>query len=124
MTANSPATRKAKGRALQQETVNLIYAYNPDLLPGDVRNTSMGASGADVLLSPSAIERIPFAIECKFVETFHPWTTWAQAIEHAKNNPGTEPLVTFRRTRHEMLAMCRATTFFKLARGYYENSEK
>lgn len=124
VTANSPKSRKAKGRIGQKETLDLIYAFNPELLPGDVRSTSMGSSGVDILLSPRAQEMVPFSIESKFVETFHVWTTWAQAVEHAKNNPGTDPLVTFRRSKHEMLALCRARDFFKILRGFYEKSRE
>lgn len=124
MTANTPKTRKAKARIVQNETKDLIYAFNPELLPGDVRGASMGMSGVDILLSPKGKVFIPLSIECKNVETFHIWSTWEQAIEHARNHPGTMPAITFRRAYHELLAVCSARDLFKLMRGYYENNNK
>jgi len=117
VTANTPKSRKAKGRNLQQEVKALIESINPELLPGDVRSTSMGASGVDLLLSPRAKELFPVSVECKAVETFHVWSTWAQTVEHEKKeNDFTIPAVFFRKSRHELLALIRGKTLIELIR--------
>lgn len=59
------ASRKAKGRRLQQWVRDLILGLSPTLTEDDVRSTSMGAGGEDVLLSSSARTLWPFSIECK-----------------------------------------------------------
>ena len=53
MTANTPASRKAKGRRLQQAVrQDLIDCLGID--PGDILSTAMGQSGCDIYLSPAA----------------------------------------------------------------------
>ena len=67
MTANTPASRKAKGRRLQQAVrQDLIDRLGID--PGDILSTGMGQSGCDIYLSPKARERFPFGVECKAQE--------------------------------------------------------
>jgi len=56
---------KSKGRRLQQAVRDLILENFKDLEEDDVRSTSMGAGGEDVLLSPKARKYFPFSIECK-----------------------------------------------------------
>ena len=54
MTANTPASRKAKGRRLQQAVrQDLIEHLGID--PGDILSTAMGQSGCDLYLSPAAL---------------------------------------------------------------------
>lgn len=60
---------KAKGRKLQQRVRDLILENFEDLEQDDVRSTSMGAGGEDVLLSPKARKYFPFSIECKNQES-------------------------------------------------------
>jgi len=78
-----PQSAKAKGRRLQQEVRDAILAAFPELQPGDVRSTSMGAGGEDILLSPAAFRCVPFAIECKNQEALNVWTALQQAAEHS-----------------------------------------
>ena len=87
-----PQSAKAKGRRLQQETRDAILAAFPGLHPDDVRSTSMGASGEDLLLSPAAREMVPFSIECKNVESLN----IHKAIEQASGRK-YPPLVVFRK---------------------------
>ena len=69
MTANTPQSRKAKGRHLQQKIRDdIINTFK--LTENDVRSTSMGAKGCDILLSENARINFPYAIECKSQENF------------------------------------------------------
>lgn len=90
-----PQSAKAKGRRLQQETRDRVLATFPSLEPDDVRSTSMGASGSDLLLSPAARRLFPFSVECKCVESLNIWKALAQAAKGATT--GTTPIVVFRR---------------------------
>ncbi len=74
-----PQSCKAKGRRLQQELRDKVLATFPTLEPDDVRSTSMGASGADLLLSPAARRLFPYYTECKNVEALNVWKSFEQA---------------------------------------------
>jgi hypothetical protein len=56
---------KAKGRTLQQLVRDKILLLFPTLTARDVKSTSMGASGEDILLSTAAHAVVPFYIEAK-----------------------------------------------------------
>jgi len=66
--AKTIQSRKSKGRRLQQFVRDMILENFDHLEPDDVRSTSMGAGGEDVLLSPAARKVFPFSVECKNVE--------------------------------------------------------
>jgi hypothetical protein len=95
----TPQSAKAKGRRLQQEVAdNLVAACGGVLELDDIRSTSMGAGGEDILLSPLARKIYPFNIECKNVEKINIWAAIKQAEEHGKYNP----LVCFKRNGEEI----------------------
>lgn len=73
---------KAKGRRLQQLIVQDLLEKFPALTEDDVRSTSMGANGEDVLLSSTARRYIPFSFEAKNQEKLNIWS----AIEQAEAN--------------------------------------
>jgi hypothetical protein len=56
---------KNKGKRLQNDVRDLILETFKELEPDDVRSTTMGDSGEDVLLSPAARKLFPFSVECK-----------------------------------------------------------
>lgn len=96
-----PSSAKAKGRRLQQELRDRILATFPGLEPDDVRSTSMGAGGEDLLLSPAARKLFPFATECKNQEALSIW----KALQQAEANAGEyQPLLVFKRNRSETYA--------------------
>lgn len=104
-----PQSAKAKGRRLQQEVRDALLAAFPDLQPDDIRSTSMGASGEDILLSPAARSVIPFSIECKCQEALNIWDAIKQA------NTGKHPgLVIFRRNNVDAQVVLAFTEFMKL----------
>ena len=111
MVANSTASRKAKGRNLQQFVVATILRHFPALKPGDVVNTSMGAQGVDVKLSPAALELLPLAIECKNVEKINIWAAWGQAMANSKE---LNPVLIFKRSRQKPLVVVDLDYFLAL----------
>jgi hypothetical protein len=56
----------------------------PQLEPGDVESTSMGAAGADLKLSPAARKLFPYYSECKNVEALNMWAAFEQARSGAQ----------------------------------------
>lgn len=77
---------KAKGRRLQQLIVQDLLARFPELTDDDVRSTSMGANGEDVLLSSAARKRIPFSFEAKNQERLNVWSAIDQAGSNAPHD--------------------------------------
>jgi len=87
---------KNKGKRLQNDVRDLILETFKELEPDDVRSTSMGASGEDLLLSPAARKLFPFSVECKNQERLNIW----DSLEQAEDNAGQHiPLLVFKRNR-------------------------
>ena len=108
---------KAKGRRLCAEIVELLYKYAPDLKSGDIRVTSSGATGEDVLLSPAALELYPLAIEAKCQEHLNVWAALEQAESHVKDDGTFQvPALFFRRNRGKTYVALLAEDFLRLVR--------
>lgn len=97
--ANTPRSRKAKGRKLQQEIREFLLENFKSLEPDDVKCAIMGESGVDLHLSPAARKIIPLSIEAKNQEKLNIWSALDQAVSNAKE--GTAPAVVFRRNRSD-----------------------
>jgi hypothetical protein len=84
-----PQSAKAKGRLFQQEVRDLILSNFTTLEPDDVKSTSMGASGEDILLSPHARRTLGnIQIECKRRKSFKGiYDLVSQASSHGKHTP-------------------------------------
>lgn len=93
--ASTPASRKAKGRRLQNTVSELLLERHNDLEPDDIRGAIMGESGEDIKMSPLARRKIPLSIECKAQERLSIWSALNQAEENVKE--GTKPAVVFKR---------------------------
>ena len=114
MTANTPASRKAKGRRLQQAVrQDLIDRLGID--PGDILSTAMGQSGCDLYLSPAARTIFPFGVECKAQETIALPAWWRQCTRNAEAE-GLAPLLVLKQSRREALAVLRWTDLLALLR--------
>ena len=114
MVATTPASRKAKGRRLQQAVrQDLIDHLGID--PGDILSTAMGQSGCDLYLSPAARERFPFGVECKAQERIALPEWWRQCTRNAEAE-GLVPLLVFKRNREEPLAVLRWEDLLALLR--------
>lgn len=94
-----PQSSKAAGRKVQQEVRDLILATFQELEPDDVRSTSMGASGEDLLLSPAARKRLPFDVEVKYRAKIAAIKYLMQAETHGDH----KPLAVFRQARDKQL---------------------
>lgn len=94
------SSAKAKGRNLQKWAAEKLLTYAPELEPGDVKSTSMGASGEDVMLSPAARRIYPWQLECKSYARIAVYDFYNQACSHGTHEPivfikqnGCKPLV-------------------------------
>ena len=87
---------KNKGKRLQNDVRDLILETFKELEPDDVRSTTMGDSGEDILLSPAARKLFPFAVECKNQERLNIWDSLSQAEWNAGPHI---PLLVFKRNR-------------------------
>jgi len=103
--ATTPASRKAKGRRLQQ-AVRQDLVDHLGIDPGDILSTAMGQSGCDLYLSPAARERFGFGVECKAQETISLPAWWAQCTANAEAE-GLAPLLVLKQSRREALAVLR-----------------
>jgi len=103
--ATTPASRKAKGRRLQQAVrQDLVDRLGID--PGDILSTAMGQSGCDLYLSPAARALFPYGVECKHQEAIAIPAWWKQCESNA-SKVGLIPLLVFKRNREEPLAVLR-----------------
>lgn len=105
------SSAKAKGRRLQQWVRDMILDMFPTLEPDDVKSTSMGAGGEDVLLSPAARKLLPITIECKNKKSFAVYKDYEQAQNH---NQKYEPVLVIKGDRKKPLAVVDATHYFRL----------
>lgn len=105
-----PSSAKAKGRKLQQWVRDLILSNHRSLEEDDVRSTSMGAGGEDVLLSPAARALLPVSIECKSYANmvFYKWLD--QAIINAPK--GAQPIVVAKANHRRPVVIVDAEYFF------------
>lgn len=99
----------------------MIIAYNPELTLEDVRSTSSGANGEDILMSPHARRKVPYSIECKSRRVLSIYGMFQQAIDNAKY---AEPLLVVKQNRSRSLAVVDAEHFIKLVAGYKDLYEK
>ena len=108
-----PQSRKSKGRNAQKLVRDLLLETAPTLTENDIRSTSMGASGVDILMSEAALAVYPFEIEVKCQESLNVW----KALEQAEENHRKEtlyPLLCFKRNRSELYAAMKFTDLLKL----------
>jgi len=108
-----PNSAKAKGRRAQQYVRDKLLSLFPQLEPDDVKSTSMGASGEDVQLSPSARKLAPYQIEVKNKATSQIHTYYEQAQTHGKH----EPLVIVHKDRGLYLAIVSLDHFLSLIKN-------
>lgn len=114
MAANTPATRKAKGREFQKYVAECLQE-SLGLPPEDVVSRPMGSPGLDIMMSADAREKFPFGIECKRTEKLSIPAWWWQCEENARKE-GLTPLLVFRRSREDALAVLRWKDLLALVR--------
>ena len=109
-------SRKAKGRRLQQWAASEFKRVFTHLEGNDVRSLSMGASGADLILSPAALEVLPYDFEMKNVENFEQWATLKQVYKRIGKDDFRMPCVVVKRNHKDPLAIIPLGHFFHLLR--------
>lgn len=106
---------KAKGRLLQNTLVDSILETFPSLTPLDVRSTSMGSNGEDVMLSSAAKAVFPYSVECKNQEGFAKvYASFQQAVTNTRD--GDTPLLVIKSNRKAPLAIVTLADFMHLAK--------
>lgn len=104
-------SNKAKGRRGQNEIRDLLRKWFPELEMGDIESRTMGNNGTDIILSPAALKKFPFAIEVKNSETLNIYKT----IEQAKSNQGQfNWLIFFRKNRMDFNVVMNIKVFENL----------
>jgi hypothetical protein len=110
-----PSSAKQKGRLLQQWVVAQLLERFSILEQGDIVNTSMGAPGEDVKLSPAARKVIPYQVECKNLSKIAVYQHYEQAKTHGKH----EPLVIMKQNQSKPLAVVDAQHFLDVLAELY-----
>ena len=108
-----PQSAKGKGRAAQQEVRDMLLAASPFLYPDDIKSTSMGAGGEDILLSPAARKMYPWAIEVKHKKSIAACRFMDQAREHVGSH-NYRPVAFFRENRGKWYACIEADYLMEL----------
>ena len=111
-------SRKAKGRRLQQQFMQLLIE-KLDIDPEDIESRSMGAGGEDLIMSKAARNKFPYSIECKNQESLNIWKAW----EQANGNKGLyEPLVVIKKNGVRPLVVLDAENFLDMIKEF--NNER
>ena len=105
------ASKKAKGRKLQDFTRDKLLSCFPFLEQDDIKAAIMGESGEDIKLSPAARKVIPYSFECKNQERLNIWSSLKQAED---NSDKFEPVLIFKRNRTKTYAAIDIELFLKL----------
>ena len=109
-----PQSAKSKGRRFQQYCRDILLKAADSLEPDDIRSTSMGAAGEDILFSPAARRVYPYSVECKNVEKLSIWG----AIEQAVENCGKYiPVVMFKKNNHRAWIAIPLDSYMEIAHG-------
>lgn len=111
--ATTVASRKAKGRKLQQFVRDIFRDIFKNILEdGDLESRQMGGSGTDIVMSPAAKKLIPFDFEIKNQEKLN----ITEAIKQAESNTvdGRIPIVVFSRNRDKVYAVLEFEKLVKL----------
>jgi len=95
----SARSSKAKGRRLQNYVRDMLRDAFPRLHQDDIKSQTMGMTGQDIVLSPAARLRIPYAIECKNVEKLQFWRATKQAKQNIEENQ--IPIIVVKRNQSE-----------------------
>ena len=116
---------KAKGRTLQnlvRDKLRQIFVEEWKLIPAleddDIKSQTMGMTGEDIVLSPSAKKLIPYSFECKNTEKLNLWKAIEQSCTNCEDR---EPVVVIKRNRSKVYAVIELDNFLTLIRRKYDN---
>ena len=105
------ASKKAKGRKLQDSVRDKLLSCFPFLEQDDIKSAIMGESGEDIKLSPAARKAIAYSFECKNQERLNIWASLQQAED---NSSDRTPVLAFKRNRSETYIAIEIDKFLKL----------
>ena len=104
---------KAKGRNLQ----NLVRDKLRSIFVGkvleedDIKSQTMGMSGEDIVLTPSAKKVIPYSFECKNTERLNLWKSLEQCESNCEDR---NPVLVIKRNRSDVYAIIKFDKFLNL----------
>ncbi|MDD3860496.1 MAG: hypothetical protein PHW83_09885 [Bacteroidales bacterium] len=104
MTANTPKTRKAKDHTFKKDEIAADMIRVLGIEPADIVIPPSSFPGCDLILSPVALAKFPFGIECKRQEKLAVPDWWRQCTRNAKSE-NLAPLLVFRKNRGDALAV-------------------
>jgi len=107
------ASRKAKGRRLQQYVRDKLLEYFPNLTERDVKSTPMGVSGEDIWLSESANSIFPYSIECKNHERINIWDAIKKTEQTNRREKG---VLVFKRNKSKVYCVLEFEEFLRLVK--------
>ena len=107
-------SRKAKGRRLQQQFMQLLIE-KLDIDPEDIESRAMGSGGEDLIMSKAARTKFPYSVECKNQESLNIWKAW----EQANGNKGLyEPMVVIKKNGVRPLVVLDAENFLEMIKEF------
>ena len=104
---------KAKGRNLQnlvRDKLRSIFV-GKKLEDDDIKSQTMGMSGEDIVLTPSAKKVIPYSFECKNTERLNLWKSLEQCESNCEDR---NPVLVIKRNRSEVYAVVKFDNFLNL----------
>lgn len=93
----------------------------PKLTADDVRSTSSGSTGEDVLLSQAAKDSFPFAVECKNHQAFSVYKHYEQARSHVRGHE--MPLLIIKQNRAKPLVCISLDDFMDIISGNQKSNK-
>ena len=112
------SSAKAKGRKLQKDVCKALLEISRGLTEDDIRSTSMGAGGEDVLFSSAAKRQFPLSIECKNVERFSIWPAIDQGIKNCPSD--LTPVVVFKKNHRDPQISLPLEKFLEIYKVYLQ----
>lgn len=109
--ATTVASRKAKGRRLQQEVIDALKAHF-GFSDNDLKSIPGSVQGEDIWLSSNAVAIFPYSIECKCQESLNIWGAIKQCEANAVKTAKT-PMVVFRRNQTKTYVVLELSEFLK-----------
>jgi|TARA_Y100000310_G_scaffold287328_1_gene312132 hypothetical protein len=111
------ASKKQKGRYLQNLVRDRITKLYPVLGKGDIRTSMMSENGADVkLMSHTARKLFPYSVETKNRQDYK---QIYNAFKQAKRHTTLEPLLILKMNREQPIAVLDMEHFFELLQKEY-----
>lgn len=113
----TPRSAKNKGKKLQNDVKRLLVSAFPEY-EGHIKSTTMGESGEDIQISPTARKAIPYQFECKSRANMVVYKDYEQARSHGNY----EPALVIKQNASKPLAVIDLEKFIQLIRIAHDNS--